>query len=120
MASGQTLMPYKDREQRLAAGRAADLRWRTKFPERKKLAAQNTRRRKIEVLNKIKDVPCKDCGVKYPPPVMEFDHINRDKEFTISRRVSSTSVERLLAEVAKCEVVCANCHRMRTFRRALS
>lgn len=46
---------------------------------------------------------------------MQFDHLG-DKLFTISN-AGATSVERLLAEIAKCEVVCANCHAERTYQR---
>ncbi len=48
---------------------------------------------------------------------MEFDHLG-DKIMDIARMTNSgCSVERLLAEVAKCELVCANCHRVRTWNR---
>lgn len=64
-----------------------------------------------------KDVPCADCGIKYPYPVMEFDHL-RDKKFNISSAVNkAASMQALIDEISKCEVVCANCHRIRTFER---
>ena len=59
-----------------------------------------------------KDVPCADCGVKYPPYVMDFDH-RGDKVQGVAG-MWSRSMEVLLAEIAKCDVVCANCHRERT------
>jgi hypothetical protein len=65
-----------------------------------------------------KDKPCADCGVQYPYYVMEFDHLDADtKEFNVSAGVTSRSYERLMAEIAKCEVVCANCHAERTHQR---
>lgn len=69
-----------------------------------------------QVINERKDVPCKDCGVKYPPFVMDFDHINpENKEFSISRmRRSRMAFKKIIAEIEKCDVVCANCHRIRT------
>lgn len=65
--------------------------------------------------------PCADCGIQYPPYVMHFDH--RPGETKIAN-VSSAQVllgtmERLMAEIAKCDVVCANCHAERTHRRRL-
>jgi hypothetical protein len=59
--------------------------------------------------------PCTDCGER-DPVVLEFDHL-RDKAFAIGPSLCETSWESILAEIAKCEVVCANCHRRRTARR---
>ena len=61
-----------------------------------------------------KNVPCTDCGRRFPHYVMDFDHLE-DKQFTISQ--SRTTIEKLRVEIAKCEVVCANCHRIRTHER---
>jgi hypothetical protein len=60
--------------------------------------------------------PCVDCGEK-DPVVLEFDHL-RDKAFNIGRSLAYRSWAAILAEMAKCDVVCANCHRRRTARRA--
>lgn len=61
--------------------------------------------------------PCTDCGDCFPYYVMDFDHIG-DKEFAISRFHNLTnSFEKVKEEMAKCELVCANCHRVRTFKR---
>ena len=48
---------------------------------------------------------------------MDFGHL-RDKENEIPYLVYSCSTERLIREIEKCEVVCANCHRTRTHRRS--
>lgn len=67
-------------------------------------------------LKEIKKRPCADCGVEYPHFVMEFDH--RDpltKKFAIGAALSGTrSWKSIEAEIAKCDLVCANCHRIRT------
>lgn len=70
-----------------------------------------------EIICKAKDVPCKDCGQRYPSYVMDFDHLH-DKKFVIGSYTFVT-VEALLEEIAKCDVVCANCHRERTHRRKI-
>ncbi len=49
--------------------------------------------------------------------VLEFDHL-RDKAFAIGASLPYRNWEAILAEIAKCDVVCANCHRRRTARRA--
>jgi hypothetical protein len=55
---------------------------------------------------------CVDCGIK-DEFVLDFHHL-RDKDDTICRLAGNgCSVERLLEEIAKCEVICANCHRKR-------
>lgn len=64
-----------------------------------------------------KDVPCADCGKKYPPHVMDFDHLEgHEKAFDVSKMVGY-NMQRIAAEIMKCEVVCANCHRERTHKR---
>lgn len=65
---------------------------------------------------KVKDVPCIDCGVKYPSYVMDFDHLE-NKEFNISSAISFHTIEKIKKEILKCEVVCSNCHRIRTHQR---
>ncbi len=59
--------------------------------------------------------PCCDCG-ETDPLVLEFDHL-RDKRFNIGSALPYRNWESILAEIEKCEVVCANCHRRRTGRR---
>lgn len=56
--------------------------------------------------------PCVDCG-EDDPLVLEFDHL-RDKAFEIARGLRDRGWDDLMAEMAKCEVICANCHRRRT------
>ena len=60
--------------------------------------------------------PCIDCG-ETDLIVLEFDHIGH-KEFTIAAGIRRRSWPAILGEIAKCEVVCANCHRRRTAVRA--
>lgn len=68
------------------------------------------------IVNEAKARPCADCGNEYPHYVMDFDHRDRtQKSFGIGRSLlRSTKI--LLSEIAKCDVVCANCHRIRTYR----
>ena len=63
----------------------------------------------------FRDHPCVDCG-ETDPIVLEFDHL-RDKKFGISTGIRNRNWADVLDEIAKCEVVCANCHRRRTVRR---
>jgi hypothetical protein len=63
----------------------------------------------------LRDHPCVDCG-ETDPIVLEFDHL-RDKKFSIGAGIRERPWKAVLDEMAKCEVVCANCHRRRTNRR---
>ena len=60
--------------------------------------------------------PCTDCFIFWPYYVMEFDHL-KDKLFDVSQGIGSVSYDKLWKEIAKCELVCANCHRIRTYLR---
>ena len=72
------------------------------------------------MLNELRDIPCADCGRRFPPCVMQFDH--RDpatKRFEVTRIITRARPV-ILAEVAKCDIVCTNCHRVRTYRRRIT
>lgn len=70
---------------------------------------------KAYVKNIKESSPCMDCGKYYPHYIMDFDH-QHSKEFIISKAVNNgTSIDRIKNEISKCELVCANCHRERTF-----
>jgi hypothetical protein len=56
--------------------------------------------------------PCVDCG-ETDPVVLEFDHLG-DKSFNIAKGLRDRSWDALIDEIAKCDVVCANCDRRRT------
>ncbi len=71
-------------------------------------------------LARLKDKPCCDCGIKYPPHVMDFDHRDSDiKIGSISWLAfhDTANLEKIILEIEKCDLVCANCHRMRTYDR---
>lgn len=71
-----------------------------------------------EIIWEAIQAPCHDCGL-VDPVVMEFDHRPDEvKLYDIGRMVGNTySLETLRVEIAKCDVVCANCHRRRTNKR---
>lgn len=65
-----------------------------------------------------KSKPCADCGVLYPYYVMDFDHVRGEKLANVSSMATGRfKVSDIDAEIAKCDVVCANCHRVRTYTR---
>lgn len=109
-------MPYKDIENQRAAGRRHYAKHkqsvRAKVTKRTREHRKNLRKFIIEFKT---GKPCMDCGKSFPPCAMDFDH-QADKVASIANAVArGFSIERLLVEIKKCELVCANCHRVRTF-----
>lgn len=74
-----------------------------------------------KLLDQLRTAPCTDCGETYRPCVMRFDH--RDpatKTYLVTQMIGRAGTARILEEVAKCDIVCANCHRERTYVRRLA
>lgn len=74
------------------------------------------------ITNKMREIkeqtPCKDCGKNYPHYVLDFDHVRGDKISGLSELCAGTHAwEKIKAEMDKCDVVCSNCHRARTWNR---
>lgn len=67
----------------------------------------------------FKTKPCADCGGTFDPVCMDFDHrpgeIKTDDVSKLMKHVLRTAA--VLAEIAKCDLVCSNCHRLRTKNR---
>lgn len=83
--------------------------------DRKRWTAKYATRRAW--LDKLKSVPCADCGGSFPSVCMDFDHVRGDKRFRINASTVGLPEHILAEELKKCEVVCSNCHRLRTARR---
>ena len=80
-------------------------------------AMEREQARKQRLRDLKEKTPCMDCGVNYPSYVMDFDHReNKEFDISLSHRVSEARLE---AEIAKCDIVCSNCHRIRTHDRLL-
>lgn len=106
-------MAYKNIEDSRAAIR------RHYYANKEKYLEKNRKRRE-KLKTFVRDLkeasPCKDCGEKYPYYVMDFDHLE-NKEGLIGRFANNLHEAALRKELEKCELVCANCHRVRTFKR---
>lgn len=92
-----------------------------RYAWKKKAAAQACYKRKLDFLNQFKDRPCADCGGRFPPCCMDFDHrpgAVKHLRLTSNGNASgmiNLTYDEILKEVRKCDVVCANCHRIRTY-----
>ena len=72
-----------------------------------------------QYLQQVKSRPCADCGVQYPYYGMDFDHREGEEKLFEMNRVSYVSMRAVKQEIEKCDVVCANCHRERTYQRII-
>jgi hypothetical protein len=85
--------------------------------------SQKEYRRKIrdrnrEYVRQIKESnPCTDCEQFYHYSQMDFDHIDLKKQNIAKLVNSEASIKTIKQEMAKCQLVCSNCHRLRTWLR---
>lgn len=87
------------------------------FGERKLQYQRNRRQENSDRMRELKEsTPCADCGRTYPAVCMDFDHVSGTKKLKVSGLLNH-SWDVILAEIAKCEIVCSNCHRIRTHTR---
>lgn len=64
---------------------------------------------------------CADCGGRFPAPAMQWDHLPGTEKLTdVANLVRGLCKARVLKEIAKCELVCANCHAVRTVSRRVN
>ena len=92
-----------------------DYRKKHYISNRKKYIDKSKRLRKKyrkQFYSWMQDKYCKDCG-NSDFRVLEFDHLE-DKKYNISERIGAQTLESLMIEINKCDIVCANCHRIRT------
>jgi hypothetical protein len=87
---------------------------RRKSPAQKANVRDNQRLKK-DFVNQIKiKKGCAKCGYNAHPAALDFNHVRGEKKFNVSQDVK-VAKDKLLAEIDKCEVLCANCHRVHTY-----
>lgn len=77
---------------------------------------------KRRLVDELRAKPCTDCKRDYPCYIMQFDHLpGYPKVANISVMVQRRryTMAMLREELRKCELVCANCHRIRTYTRSV-
>jgi hypothetical protein len=105
-------------EKSLAIKMKYNKKWLAAHPGYMKEAQRLRYKRCREFLDKLKAAPCMDCGKKYPPCAMDFDHQPTFKKLCAIGQLFNSPRKLLLEELKKCELVCANCHRIRTCKRS--
>lgn len=123
-----------NREKALAQGRKDAAKFRERFPEKvkeqialyggsergklsDKLSKAQARARNRQFLAEIKSNPCTRCGEEYHPAAMEFHHLDpKDKTAAVATLAGwGRSLDILKTEIAKCILLCANCHKIVTW-----
>lgn len=108
-------MPYSDPKK----AREYHKKWQAMDRKRKPEAWKGYSDKHEALLKKEKEEaksgPCMDCGNQFPPECMDWDH--RPGEIKYRNVSQIRGKEKLMAEISKCDLVCANCHRIRSKRR---
>lgn len=79
---------------------------------------QNLRKIRWEYLIEKAGGCCQDCRKTFPYQVYDFHHLDpTKKELSISNSITDSTIEKLEKEVAKCVLLCSNCHRIRHARK---
>lgn len=96
--------------------------WLPKVPYRDQQREAQWKRERYDLLKRLmreaKSRPCTDCKIEYPYYVMQFDHRDPRQKLIKLAYIGgmSLSIKKLEEEIAKCDVVCANCHAARTWQ----
>lgn len=113
-------MPYRHKEDQRAYARQHYYQNRERYLEQIRRHKVRVKKELREEVQRIKETrPCADCNKYFPYYIMDFDHIEENKVTNVAKLVSQGQRKRALAEIEKCELVCANCHRQRTWERLL-
>jgi hypothetical protein len=116
------------RERNWEVHRACGKRWVAANPDKSKAIHERYRikhkakilarkERMREIIRSLKSRPCTDCHIQYHFSAMQFDHVRGEKKFEVSHG-DTRLLQAVMEEASKCEVVCANCHAVRTWKRS--
>lgn len=99
--------------------RAAKAAWHERNADLSKSRRKARRDRVRDFIISRKQQPCVDCGNVFHHSVMDFDHVRGTKIANVGElRIASGSLTKIQEEIDKCDLVCANCHRVRTWNRS--
>jgi hypothetical protein len=110
-------MPHATKEARNAYSKAYYKEHRVEINARSVLINRRQRQGRYAEIRALKSNPCTDCGGSFSPCVMDFDHrdpaTKTDEISVMVKRMVAWGL--VLAEIAKCDLVCSCCHRLRTY-----
>jgi hypothetical protein len=107
-------MPYKDKQKQKEAQRRSYFKNIDKNKQKNKTYRENVR---DYVRIQKESSPCMDCGISYPYYIMEYDHTENNKLKTVSWLASAGTMNQVIEEIKKCDLICSNCHKARTWNR---
>jgi hypothetical protein len=97
---------------------SAKYRARPEIAERRRTYTKMRRVEKQDFTRWVKTQRgCVDCGYKGHPVALDFDHRPGTVKLSSVAALVTCSWDSIIAEIKKCDVVCANCHRIRTYER---
>jgi hypothetical protein len=96
----ERVVSRKEREKRIAAEEAALLELQTK----------NT-----AIVVEARSRPCLDCNLSLPDYVKIFSYRQQQTKYQRISNLISSPTEKLLIELAKCDLICLNCHTIRLY-----
>ena len=96
-----------------------DRAYHARYAEKRRLQAKERRIRLVRLNQHLKAFgSCADCGGRFHPASMEWDHVpGHTKHDDVSSLARAGKTRQFHAELAKCELVCANCHAVRSYER---
>ena len=108
-------MAYKNKEDEKAYQRRHYLKHKDLYLAKSKKSNKKYIKRNIEFVSEYKmQHGCLKCGYKEHPSALDFHHIDESKkEFNIGHMIRQAfSIKKIKTEIDKCDVLCANCHRI--------
>ena len=112
-------MPRIRSPERIAKDKINFKAWYRKNHEKHKANVSKRQKDNIKAMQAKKVNPCTDCKKKYHPVCMDFDHVRGIKSGNIATIAKYKSRVDLEKELKKCQLVCSNCHRLRTHKRLM-
>ncbi len=98
--------------------RGWDARYYAATSELRRRQRRDRSKRLVARMRELKENPCVDCGGRFHPVAMTFDHRPGTKKIADLATLARSGCTGLFeAELAKCDLVCANCHALRTYLR---
>lgn len=114
-----SFFPLRDGKPRAHCKACANAKTRAHYAKNKSYYFERNKKRRrnlqVMLMEYLSDKGCVDCGEK-DPIVLEFDHIDpKTKTASVANMIRHLrNVDKVLEEINKCEIRCANCHKRRT------
>lgn len=111
-------MPYKDKSRHIEYLRKWRIKNHARASELSVIGARRNYSKNYKLVSEYKkDKPCLDCKNIFPAVAMDFDHVRDKKVKNVSSMLRNSSWKTIEKEIKKCDLVCSNCHRVRTHKR---